>query len=110
MPRPIISPAETFSQSGFGAHAISDEAGGIDDTAAGEHAARAVAVGDRAGDRLADAPHDVLDGDRQREDLAAPAARLRHRREEQPHDRARPEREQRDQAAGDDHDREGDGD
>ena len=46
----------------------------VERAAGGEHAAGAVAVGDRAGERLAEAPQQVLDRDRERERLAVEAA------------------------------------
>ena len=81
-------------------------AGRVHHAARGEHPARAVAVGDRAGERLAEAPHQVLEPDRERERLAVEAAQIDQRVDEQPEARAQPVGDERDQAAGhDDHGR-----
>src|SRR5581483_5672927 len=58
--------------------------------------------GECAGKRLRRAVNQRLRGDRKREHLAAPAVRIRHRREEQAERRARPEPDHRDEAAADD--------
>ena len=72
---------------------------GVHQSADAEHARRAVTVGDDAGDRLADAPEQVLQRQGESEDVAAPVIGARHRRQEEAHRRARTERHQRDQAA-----------
>ena len=57
------------------------------------------AIGDRARERLADTPEQILKCEGEREDVAAPAVRARHRGEEQAERRARPKADQRDQAS-----------
>src|SRR6185369_6431950 len=79
------------------------EAGAVEDGAGREHAARAPFVGDGTRHGHAGAPHQHLQRDREREDLAAPAELLRDRREEQAAARAHAERDEAyDAAAGDD--------
>ena len=65
------------------------------------------AIADRFGPGrvLAEAPQQVLDGHREGEGLAVPAAQVRQRLREQAEARARPERDDRDQAARHDDDR-----
>jgi hypothetical protein len=75
------------------------EAGGEHQRAGAEHPHGAEAVGDDAGERLADAPQQILQGERERKDVATPVIGLRHRRQEEPESRARPERHHRDQTA-----------
>ena len=75
------------------------EAEPIEHGAEREHARRAVAVGNGAGDRLADAPQQILNSQREGEDVAAPMVGLRQRRKEKPERRTRPEADHRDQAA-----------
>jgi len=76
----------------------------VEEAAAGQHPRGAVAVGDRAGDGLPEAPDEVLHRDREGERLAVEAAHHRQRLGEQAEGRPQPERHQADQAAGDDHD------
>ena len=71
----------------------------IQDDADAKHPRRAVFVGDRAGERLAETPQQVLQRERQREHVAAPPVRLRQRRQEEAKRRARPERQDRDRAS-----------
>jgi hypothetical protein len=59
--------------------------------ATGEHPKCAVPVGDRPGEWLRRAPQQVLQGERQREYIAAPAVVRRHRRQEKAERGARPE-------------------
>jgi hypothetical protein len=68
-------------------------------SAAAQHAHGAEAVGDDAAERLADAPEQILQGKRKGEDVAAPVIGARQRREEEAERRARPERNECDQAA-----------
>ena len=77
----------------------------VQQPAHGQHAAGAVAVRDPARDRLAEAPDEVLDRDRERERLAIPPAQRRQRVGEQAEARAHAERDQADHAARDDHQR-----
>jgi hypothetical protein len=77
-------------------------AAGIDEPAHREDAAGTPAVGDRAGERLAEAPEEVLEGDRQRERLAVEPARLGEWVGEQPEARPDAEGDDRDEAARDD--------
>src|SRR6266849_62088 len=67
-----------------------------------DHPHGAEAVGDGAGEGLADAPQQVLDREREGEYVAAPAVRLRPGLEEEAERRSRPEGQDRDQAAADD--------
>ena len=75
------------------------EAGGEHQGAGTEHPHGAVAVGDDAGERLADAPQQILQREREGENVAAPVIGVRHRRQKEAQCRARPERHHRDQAA-----------
>ena len=75
------------------------EPDGIENPAAAEHPHGAEAIGQHAGKRLARAPQDVLDREREAEHIAIPAVRLRLRRQEQAERRARPEAEHGDEAA-----------
>jgi hypothetical protein len=68
-----------------------------------QDANRAEAVRHSAGEWLADAPQQILDGDREREHVAAPIARDRQRREELAESRARAEAQQGDDAAASHH-------
>ena len=83
------------------------EAERIEHRAAGQHPRRAVAVGEHADERLRHPPGKVLDGDGEGEHLAPPAELGGHGRQEEAHGRARPERDDRDQAAGEEHQRSG---
>ena len=76
-----------------------DKADGIEHAAGAQHAHRAVAIGNRAGERLTDAPQDVLYRQRQPEHVAIPAVGLGHRREKEAERRARTEAQQRNHAA-----------
>jgi len=67
-----------------------DQADRVKRAAGAQYAHGAVAVGDCAGKRLADAPEDVLNRERQAEHVAAPVVGLRHRREKEPKRGARP--------------------
>ncbi len=78
------------------------EAGSIEQRAAPEHLERAETIGNRAHERLADAPHQVLDRQCEGEDIAAPAVGGDNRLLEKAHRRARAEAERRDGAAGED--------
>ena len=63
-------------------------------------------IGDRAGERLTDAPEQILDRQRQARTRRGPSRCSRHRRQEQAERRARPEADRADQAAADqDHQR-----
>ena len=81
------------------------DAGGVEQRARDDHPHRAEAVGDRARERLRRAIEQRLHRHRQREDFARPAVRGGHGVEKQAERRARPETDQRDQAAADDDDR-----
>ena len=76
------------------------DAHGVDHGARRQHPGGAVSVGQRAGEGLRHAPHQVLDGDGEREHLAAPFERSRHRIEPQPEAGTHPEIEEGNQAAG----------
>jgi hypothetical protein len=78
--------------------------GGVQEAAYREHANGAEAVGDRAGERLTDAPQQVLERKGERKNIAAPAVLRRHRIEEQTGGRTRTVPQQRDQAATDEND------
>ena len=106
-PKPIITPAERSSVAIEFACAITGEPGGVEDRAGAQHAHRAEAVGDGAGEWLRRAPEQVLDGDGEREGFAAPAVLERHRRQELADRRTRPEGDQRDGAADRDQHRRG---
>ena len=56
----------------------------IEHDAGAEHAHGAELVGDGAGERLTDAPQQILDREGEREYIAAPAMRTRHRRQKNP--------------------------
>ena len=72
------------------------EPGRVDHAADRKREQRAVAVRDRAGERQCRAPQQVLDRDREREHVAAPAEFLRcHRLRGEAEHRARPESEDR---------------
>jgi hypothetical protein len=68
------------------------EAGGEHQGAGTEHPHGAEAVGDDAGERLADAPQEILEGEPEGEDVPPPMIGLRHRRQEEAERGARPER------------------
>ena len=80
----------------------------VEDRPGADHAHRAEAVGDGACEGLADAPEQVLQRDRQAEDVAPPAVLGRHRDLEQPGGRPRPGGDQGDGAARRDHELGGD--
>ncbi len=87
-----------------GTEAHQGDADRVDGAAGREDARGAVAVGDRAAERLTEAPQEVLHGDRERERAAVPAAQIRQRLGEQAEACPRAERDQRDQTAGRDDD------
>ena len=101
-PSPISTPPVSASCAWVVADRHQRRARGVQQAAGGQHAARAVAVGDPARDRLAEAPHEVLDRDRERERLAIPPAQLRQRVGEQAEARAHAEGDEADDAARDD--------
>ena len=80
------------------------QAAGIEQRADHHHAQHAETVGDRARDRLAQSPQQVLQRQRQAEHVAAPGEFAAHRLDEETEARARPETQQRDRAAADDDD------
>src|SRR5215831_2218563 len=83
-----------------------DQANGVKSAAGPQHAHGAVAVGDGAGKRLAEAPEDVLDRQREAEHVAAPIIGLRHRREKEAKRGARAKADHGDEtAAQHDHER-----
>ncbi len=98
-PKPISTPAETSSTGPLVGVSHQRKAGGIHQRAGAQHARGAEAVGDDAGERLADAPQQILQRQREGENVAAPMIGARHRREEKAERRARPKRHHRDQAA-----------
>ncbi len=103
-PKPISTPAETSSSRRASRVRHQRKAGGIQQRAGAQHPAGAEAVGDNAGERLADAPQQILQRQGEGEDVAAPMIGGRQRGEKKAERRARPKRHQRDQAAGaDDH-------
>ena len=70
------------------------------------HPEQAEAIGDRAGEWLAQPPQQVLHGDGEAEHVAAPGVFMAHRLHEEAEARARPETQQRYRApADDDHER-----
>ena len=77
----------------------------VQEPAAEHHARRAEAVGDHAGERLREAPDQILHGDRQREGLASPAHFGRDRLQEEPEAVPDAHRERQDEAAADENDR-----
>ena len=81
-PRPMSTPADRLSARAWSSDAINREAERIQNGADAEHAIGSEAVGDRAGERLADAPQQILDGNSESEDIAAPVIGLRQRRQE----------------------------
>ena len=82
-----------------------DEAQDVADGAEGDDAPRAVAVGEAAGERAERTPHQVLQRDREREHLAAPAVFEAHRLQEQAEAGADAERDQHDDGAAGEHHR-----
>jgi hypothetical protein len=64
-------------------HAHQHQPRGVQDAADDHHLRRAQPVGQRAGERLRQAPDQVLQGDGEGEHLAAPAEIGAHRRQEQ---------------------------
>src|SRR6185503_7805242 len=66
------------------------------------HAQNAKAVGDRARDRLAQSPQQVLQRERQAEHVAAPGEVTTHRLHEEAEARTRTKTQQRNRAAADD--------
>ena len=70
-----------------------------------KHAHAAEAIGNDPAERLADAPEQILYREREGEDVAAPMIGARQRREKKTERRARPECDQRNQAAEADHQR-----
>ena len=64
----------------------------VQQRAGAQHPHGAEAVGDDAAERLADAPQQVLQREREGEDVAAPVIGARQRREKEAERRARPER------------------
>ena len=77
---------------------------GIEQRADDHHAQDAEAIGDGARDRLAQAPQQVLQRQREAEHVASPGEVAAHRLDEKAEARARPEAQQRDQASADDDD------
>src|SRR3712207_3558136 len=73
------------------------KAEGVEEGPGAEHARGAETVGDGAGEGLADAPEQILDGDRQPEDVASPTELARHRHLEQAGRGARSKADQGDQ-------------
>ena len=78
------------------------QAAGIEQRADDHHAQDAEPVGDRARDRLAQSPQQVLQRQREAEDVAAPGEFPAHRLDEEAEARARPETQQRNRASADD--------
>ena len=76
----------------------------VENGAGGENPDRAELVGKRAGKRLARAPQDILDRQRERKYVAIPMLVDRHRHQKLAERRARTETQHRDQAAGNDDD------
>jgi hypothetical protein len=83
---------------------MSTSPSGIDDGPALDHAHRPQLVGHHADERLGDAPDEVLHRHGEAVDLAAPAMGLADRGGEQAGGGAHAEADERDQAAGHDHD------
>ena len=77
MPRRATTEQEMHPEGGFDEDRA-DEADGIEEPADDEDLECPVAVAEGAGDRLPDAPDEVLDGEGEGERLAAPFARVRH--------------------------------
>ncbi len=98
-PKPMSTPADISSISGARRIGHERETGGIKHRTCAQHFHRAVAVGDHAGERLANAPQQVLDRDRERENVAAPVIGARQRRQEEAERRARSECDDREHTA-----------
>ena len=98
-PKPTNTPAPRSSIPGVVEYAIRIESDGIEHAAGAQHAHGAVAIGNRAGERLTHTPQDVLYGQRQPEHVAIPTVVLGHRREKEAERRARTEAQQRNHAA-----------
>jgi hypothetical protein len=71
----------------------------VEQRAGAQHPDGAEAIGDDAAKRLADAPQQILQGERESKDVAAPMMRGRHRREKEAERRARAESDDGDQTA-----------
>src|SRR5262249_7265391 len=82
-----------------------ENAGGVEDRAGAEHAWRTVLVRDRTGERLPQAPEQILDRERQPKHITAPAVGARQRRQKETERRARPETDDRNDATESDQDR-----
>jgi len=89
-PKPMRAPADASEQRRARGVRHQGEPGGEHQGAGAEHPHGSVAVGDDAGERLADAPQQVLQRERESEDVAAPVIGIRHRRQEEAQRRARP--------------------
>ena len=83
-PIPTSTPAVRCSASGVDTHRHERHAYSVDYAAERQHPTRAVAVGDGAGSRLSESPHEVLDREGQSENLPAPAASFGERIQEKP--------------------------
>ena len=104
MPSPAKAPGEQVQQGRALHRGHAPQAHRVDDGADDDDARGPEPVGQHAGERQTDAPEEVLQREREPERLAGPAARGRHRLEEQPERRARAEADRGDRATGDDDD------
>ena len=100
----MSTPADRPSSSGVVERAIDRETERIEYRADAKHAICAEAIGNRAGERLTDAPQQILYRNGESEDVAAPMIGLRQGRQEKAERGARPETDHRDQATANDHD------
>ena len=75
------------------------DAADVEQSSPDQHPGGAEAIGERAGERLAGAPQQHFDRQRQREHVAAPAVGGGHRRQKKSEGRARPKADQRDQTS-----------
>ena len=98
-PKPISTPAETSSIGALVACDINARPAAYMQRAGDRARAWCRTVGDHAGERLADAPQQILQRERKGEYVAAPMIGARHRGEKKAERRTRTERHQRDQAA-----------
>ena len=98
-PVPISTPQLSMSASGVVACAIVTSPSDVENGADHDDLRGAETVGDHAGEGLHDSPHEVLDGDRQREGLASPMEVRAHRLQEQTEPVAQPHRKREDDGA-----------
>ena len=100
-----MTPAPMFERQRRRGIAHQEQAAGIEQRADAHHPEQAEAIGDRAGDGLAQSPQQILKRDREAEHVAAPGEFMAHRLHEEAERRARAEAEQPDRAAAENDDR-----